>query len=196
METPRIGTVLWFNYDGFKGHRIYVGGSEPWRECDSEGWVPVGGMVPEEVERISFRWSRGVLDMPNRLRVRDTSKWDEYITHWRPSPAADAGEPPTREEQTLPPPDTSPIDAAFDTLKAAMQCPEYAWSWHCNLVVFKSGESHEEANRRAATLMRHIWDIDVTTFDMWKDFERQWADEKKPKAPAGLMVVAPIWGPR
>lgn len=44
--------------------------------------------------------------------------------------------------------------------------PEYAWAIHCNIAMPLMDElkcSHQEANKAAAVLMRHLWDYDVTS---------------------------------
>lgn len=65
-------------------------------------------------------------------------------------------------------------------LKAALQRDEdYAWTWHCNIacIALDCGESHEDANRRAASFMKNAFDVDVTNQDNWKQLEDQWKSD-------------------
>lgn len=53
----------------------------------------------------------------------------------------------------------------------------WAWSWHCNIAMplhDSLGISHQKANETAATMMKHLFEIDVTQFEEWKHLEREW----------------------
>lgn len=58
------------------------------------------------------------------------------------------------------------VAKALDVLKTAMaEDPSYAWGWHCNLAVpimDGAGISREKANRAAAYIMQHIFEIDTS----------------------------------
>lgn len=172
-------------------HFVKIGRDES-IETDQDGWIAHDGKgVPNfgAVDLIDLQWNSpniGVGDNKPTLGVSPAG-WEfvhkggtSDITHWRPHQAekaapADTTNPDMREEIVA----TNIISAAFDVLKTSMQADEsYAWSWHCNLITHSSGESHEHANRHAAILMQHIWGIDVTQFDVWKHFEREWEAEK------------------
>lgn len=70
------------------------------------------------------------------------------------------------------------ISAAVTVLKTSLQADSsYAWSWQCNIAMPIKDElncSHEQANRAAARLMRHLFDVDITTCDEWKHCEAEW----------------------
>lgn len=78
------------------------------------------------------------------------------------------------------------IPQAFDSFSQAMkQDSEYAWSWLCNLAMLIKDASddsvkHRHANVAAADFMLRAFDIDVTKFKEWADFERQWSNSGKP----------------
>lgn len=62
--------------------------------------------------------------------------------------------------------DATPVAEAWAGMEAAMQDPDYAWGWHCNLAVpimDATGITHEQANMAAAHLMQHLWKCDITT---------------------------------
>jgi hypothetical protein len=66
---------------------------------------------------------------------------------------------------------------AFDMLKALIQADDdMAWTWHCNIAMpfVDEGGSHKMANHAAARFMSTAFDVDVTKFVWWKDFEKQW----------------------
>lgn len=66
------------------------------------------------------------------------------------------------------------IPVAADGVEAG----SFAWSWLCNIAMplkDATGMTHEQANRAAAKLMRHLFDIDMTTAQEWQRFEREWA---------------------
>lgn len=60
----------------------------------------------------------------------------------------------------------TPVAEAWAGMEAAMQDPDYAWGWHCNLAVpimDATGITHKQANMAAAHLMQHLWKCDITT---------------------------------
>ena len=62
--------------------------------------------------------------------------------------------------------DATPVAEAWAGMEAAMQDPDYAWGWHCNLampIMDATGITHEQANMAAAHLMQHLWKCDITT---------------------------------
>ena len=62
--------------------------------------------------------------------------------------------------------DATPVAEASAGMEAAMQDPDYAWGWHCNLampIMDATGITHEQANMAAAHLMQHLWKCDITT---------------------------------
>jgi predicted TIM-barrel fold metal-dependent hydrolase len=82
---------------------------------------------------------------------------------------------------------TAPV--AFRGLQAALRAdPDYAWAWHCNVampVMDATGVSHEVANATAARLMRHLFDIDITTHACYRAMFENKAMGVKP-APRGV----------
>jgi hypothetical protein len=67
------------------------------------------------------------------------------------------------------PPD-DPVSARHLLAKALQSDPDYAWAWHCNLampIMDNARVSPEVANRTAAVLMRHFFDIDITNHPHW-----------------------------
>lgn len=50
---------------------------------------------------------------------------------------------------------------------------DYAWTWHCNIAmpIHDEGISHQQANEAAASIMKHIFNVDVTKSDYWKLFD-------------------------
>lgn len=60
---------------------------------------------------------------------------------------------------------------ATTQLKRAMEDDdEYAWSWHCNIAMalMDAGSSHENANLKAASVMRTCFGIDTKSFEYYK----------------------------
>lgn len=61
---------------------------------------------------------------------------------------------------------------AFDTFRTKMRDdPEYAWSWHCNLampIMDTIHCTHQQANDAAASLMQHLFAIDIKDNPHWK----------------------------
>lgn len=59
------------------------------------------------------------------------------------------------------------VPVALHALKTALAAdPDFAWSWQCNIAMPIKDRlrcSHGEANKTAADLMRHLFDIDITT---------------------------------
>lgn len=68
------------------------------------------------------------------------------------------------------------IEKAFNILKKAMKDEDYAWAWHCNIAVSFIDENgtHEQSNRAAARIMKTLFDVDVTEFKYFKDFDKYW----------------------
>lgn len=71
------------------------------------------------------------------------------------------------------------IEDAFHVLQKAMRDdPEYAWAWHCNIampIMDSSSLGHELANISAASLMRHLFDIDTTALPQFIGLKDQWS---------------------
>lgn len=63
--------------------------------------------------------------------------------------------------------------SAMQSLTAALQADsEYAWSWHCNLampIMDSLKCSHTQANQAAATLMQHLFHIDIRRNRNWSN---------------------------
>lgn len=174
-QQHRIGEIV-KGYSGIVGRgmqehfSIYVGGSEPWRECDREGWMANTGTKPDfgscewlEIRLRAGSTARGEIAKNAGLRWNITGGSGD-VTHWRPSPAADAGEKaeePAKEEPRL----AHPIEVA---IYEAVIRPNQA-------MLDRDGPPPDDLSyfRDAAKPI-----------------------PAKPKAPAGLMVVAEIWGPR
>lgn len=60
-------------------------------------------------------------------------------------------------------PEPNPIKEALETLSNAMKEDEgYAWGWQCNLAMMAkdAGVTHQQANIRAADLMKRLFGID------------------------------------
>jgi hypothetical protein len=60
---------------------------------------------------------------------------------------------------------------AFKKLKAEIKADSsYAWSWHSNIAmpIHDAGIDRLSANRAAARVMRHVFDVDATTSVEWK----------------------------
>lgn len=68
------------------------------------------------------------------------------------------------------------IKEAFNVLKEEMKDEDYAWAWHCNIAVSFMDENgtHEQANRAAARIMKTLFDVDVSEFKNFEDFEKYW----------------------
>lgn len=65
----------------------------------------------------------------------------------------------------------NPISDAWDVFVKAMDDPEYAWAWHCNLampIMDATGISHEQANEAAAHLMQYLWGCDITAHPLYE----------------------------
>jgi hypothetical protein len=69
--------------------------------------------------------------------------------------------------------------SAFQKLSAAVsQDSEYAWSIHCNLAMPIMDElkcTHEQANKAAARIMSHWFQMDMTKHPHW--ITMGWASE-------------------
>lgn len=70
----------------------------------------------------------------------------------------------------------TPMCMLMEKLKAE---EDYAWSFHCNIAMPAMDNlniSHEEANRFAAKLMKHMFDVDTSEFKWFKDLENRWTE--------------------
>lgn len=70
------------------------------------------------------------------------------------------------------------IPFCMDILTNAMkQDNSLAWSWQCNIAMaaFDAGVDHRTANISAASFLRRLFDIDVTTFPEYQAFEKEWS---------------------
>lgn len=50
--------------------------------------------------------------------------------------------------------------------------PEGAWGWFCNIVMpihDNSSLSHKDSYRVGTALMKHLWDIDITTHENYEE---------------------------
>lgn len=88
------------------------------------------------------------------------------------------------------------VPAAFEALKAELQAdPEYAWAWHCNFAkpfMDSTTLGHELANNSAASIMRHVFDIDITTHPHYRDLRAKWDAENVAQAASPV----PSYGPQ
>jgi len=86
--------------------------------------------------------------------------------------------------------------AAFAQLKAALQADaEYAWSWHCNFAMPIMDSIHcsaVDANKAGASLMRHVFDIDIRKHSHWNhDAARSDAQPRAPLPNAPYTHICP-----
>jgi hypothetical protein len=84
----------------------------------------------------------------------------------------DYPEEATLEKAEEPVQEKNDIAKAFDTLKTAMATdPGYLWSWVCNTAcpIMDSGIEHGQANKAAARVLAHLFQVDVTEMAEYKD---------------------------
>lgn len=66
------------------------------------------------------------------------------------------------------------IKNCLDGLTNAIKKDEdYAWTWHCNIAmpIQDEGISNRYANEAAASVMKHIFDVDITKSEYYKAFD-------------------------
>lgn len=67
--------------------------------------------------------------------------------------------------------------SAMRTLSEEMKKdPDLAWAWHCNLAMMAvdAGAKHEEANKRAADLMRRAFGVSTDEYPHYKNIMSQY----------------------
>ena len=71
----------------------------------------------------------------------------------------------------------------FELVQQEVQDEEMAWGWHCNIAMpiwdscMDGKITHESANRAAANVMQHLFQVDITKTDNWKNLAKGWEDE-------------------
>lgn len=101
----------------------------------------------------------------DKIEVTQAIEWARKVASSKPPRYTDASRNAARyilATRT----DATPVAEAWAGLEAAMQDPDYAWGWHCNLampIMDATGITHEQANMAAAHLMQHLWKCDITT---------------------------------
>jgi len=79
---------------------------------------------------------------------------------------------PFPRDPLCPPRIEPPMSTAFELLKSAIQSdPAYAWAWHCNIAMpildSTAGVTREGANEAAATVMQHLFGVDMRSSQEW-----------------------------
>jgi hypothetical protein len=67
-------------------------------------------------------------------------------------------------------------------IKRLQQEPDYAWSWHCNIAmpIYDTMDEPDGifANKCAARLMKHLFDVDMTKNEYYIDAIERWANKQ------------------
>ena len=85
-------------------------------------------------------------------------------------------------------PDTN-LQSALNALRRELASDaDTAWAWHCNIampIADSAGLSHEKANRAAATVMRHLFEVDIEKHPQFVAFESAWSSPLESTGPFG-----------